>query len=85
MPGLEGNPICRFAGIGVSSTWRSMEKKLGIWSPSAFIDFAAQILVDREHGAELQEGPHDRDVDLEGAIAVESTRKEAGRQAWSCT
>src|ERR1700675_658654 len=37
-----------------------------------FSDLAAQVFVSGEHGAELEEGAHDRDIDLDGAIAAKN-------------
>ena len=36
------------------------------------VNFATQIVVGGEHGADLEEGAHDRDIDVNGAIAVEN-------------
>lgn len=40
-------------------------------------DFSPQVFVSGEHGAELEEGAHDGDVDLDGAITVENAGKHS--------
>jgi len=38
-------------------------------------DFSAQLLMSGEHGAKLEEGTHDGDVHLHGAITAKNTGK----------
>jgi hypothetical protein len=45
--------------------------EFGVVALLHFHDLAPQIFVRGEHGADLEEGAHDGDVHLNGAIAVE--------------
>ena len=45
--------------------------EFGVVALLHFHDLAPQIFVRGEHGADLEEGAHDGDVHLDGAIAVE--------------
>lgn len=49
--------------------------EFGIVALFHFSDLAAQVLVSGEHGANLEEGAHDGDVDLNGAIAAKNAGK----------
>ncbi|HKM65805.1 MAG TPA: hypothetical protein VJX70_01460 [Candidatus Acidoferrum sp.] len=44
--------------------------KFGVVALFHFADFAAQVFVSGEHGADVEKGAHDGDVDLHGAITV---------------
>jgi hypothetical protein len=51
--------------------------KPGVVALLHLVNFAAQILVSGKHGADLEEGAHDRDIDVNGAIAVEYAGKHS--------
>jgi hypothetical protein len=53
--------------------------KFGVAPLLHFGDLAAQVFVSGEHGAELQKGTHDGDVNLHGAITV----KNAGEHGYA--
>lgn len=44
--------------------------EFGILALFHFSDLTAQVLVSGEHGAELEEGAHDGDVDLDGVVGI---------------
>ena len=82
-------PISNWSGSGVKSdlafgrNWglkhlaESGENgvEFGVVTLFHFSDLAAQVFVSGEHGAELEEGAHDGDVDLNGAVTMENARK----------
>ena len=46
--------------------------EFGIVSLFHFSDFAAQVFVRGKHGAKLEEGTHDSNIDLHGAITMQN-------------
>jgi hypothetical protein len=49
--------------------------EFGVIALFHFSDLAAQVFVGSQHGTKLEEGAHDGDIDLDGAITMENAGK----------